>query len=95
MIQQYPNTLCTTQKQSNLTNSLPQDIAAFNEHDSLKLEEWLTDIETAADITNESRAMLAKAKLRGLTCTLVTEAINLDKPWDEIKNFVMAKTLQC
>ena len=37
------------------------------------------DIETAADLTNESWAKLAKAKLRGLTQTLVTEAINSDK----------------
>ena len=29
---------------------------------------------------------LQKAKLRGLTCTLVTEAINSDKSWEEIKD---------
>ena len=75
---QYTNTLCATQKQSSLNNSLLQDISVFNEHDSTKLEEWLTDIETAADLTNESRAKLAKAKLRALTCTLITEAINLE-----------------
>ena len=61
VIQQYTNTLCTMQKQTNLTNSLLQQIAVLNEHDSTKLEEWLTDIETAADLTNESRAKLAKA----------------------------------
>ena len=61
VMQQYTDTLCTTQKQSNLTNSLLQDMAVFNEHNSTKLEEWLTDIETAADLTNESRAELAKA----------------------------------
>ena len=82
VIWQYTNTLCTTQKQTNLTNSLLQDIVVFNKHNSTKLEEWLTDLETAADLTNESRAKLAKAKLRGLTCTLVTEAITLDKSWD-------------
>ena len=38
VIQHYTNTLCTAQKQSNLTNSLLQDIAVFNEHDSTKLE---------------------------------------------------------
>ena len=32
------------------------------------------DIETVADLTNESQAKLAKAKSRGLTCTLVMEA---------------------
>ena len=82
VIWQYTNTLCTTHKQMNLTNSLLQDIAVFNEHDSTRLEEWLTDIKTAADLINESRARLAKVKLRGLTCTLVTEAITSDKSWD-------------
>ena len=71
--------MCTTQKQSNLTNSLLQDIAVFNEYDSTKLEDWLMDIETAADLTNGSQAKLAKAKSRGLTHTLVMEAINSEK----------------
>ena len=70
------NTLCTIQKQTNLTTSLLQDIAVFNEYNSTKLEEWLTDIETTADLTIESQVKLAKAKSRGLTLTLVTEAIN-------------------
>ena len=54
----YANTwihYCTTQKQS-ITNSLLQDIAIFNEHDSTKLGEWLTDVKTAADLTSESPA---------------------------------------
>ena len=38
----------------NLTNSLLQDIAVFNEYNSTELEECLTDTETAADVTNES-----------------------------------------
>ena len=33
------------------------------------------DLETAADLTNESEAKLTKAKSRGLTHTLVTDAI--------------------
>ena len=60
VIHQYTDTLCTTQKQTNLTNSLLHDITVFNEHDSTKLEEWLTDLETAADLTNESWAKLTK-----------------------------------
>ena len=36
-------------------------IAIFNECNSTKLEEWLMDIETTADHTNESQAKLAKA----------------------------------
>ena len=43
---QYTDTLCSTQKQSNLINSLMQDLPIFNEHDSTKLEDWLLDIET-------------------------------------------------
>ena len=48
VIHQYTDTLCTTQKQTNLTYSLLQDITIFNEYDAKKLEDWLTDIETAA-----------------------------------------------
>ena len=81
---QYTDTLCTTQKQTNLTNSLLEDIAVFNEYDSAKFEDWLLDIETAEDLTNDSQDKLAKAKFRGLTHTLVMEAINSDKSWEEI-----------
>ena len=75
----------------NLTNSLLQDIAVFNENDSTKLEDWLMDIETTADLTNESWAKLAKAKSRGLTHILVMEAINYDKSWDKIKDLLWLK----
>ena len=54
VIHQYTNTLCTTQKQTNLTNSL-QDIAAFNEYVSAKFKDWLIDIETAADLICQSQ----------------------------------------
>ena len=50
---------------TNLTNSLLQGITVFNEYNSIKLEEWLTDIETAADLTNESQDKLPKSKSRG------------------------------
>ena len=91
VIWQYTDTLCTTQKQSNLMNSLLQEIAVFNEHDCTKLEAWLTDIETAADLTNGSKAKLTKVKLRGLMHTLVTKAITLNKSWDEIKDLLGIK----
>ena len=58
----YMNTLCSAQKQTNLTNSLLQDIPVFNGHDTTHLEDWLEDIETAADLTAESRTKLAQAK---------------------------------
>ena len=64
VIHQYTNTLCSTQKQMSLINSLLQDITVFNEYDLTWLEEWLMDIETAADLINESGAKLAKAKSR-------------------------------
>ena len=83
IIYQDTDTLCTTQKQTNLTNSLLQDIVIFNEYDSTKLEDWLMDIETAVDLTNESQAKLAKAKSGELTHTLAMEAINSDKSWNK------------
>ena len=55
------------------------------------LEDWLMDIETAADLTNESQGKPAKAKLRGLTHTFVMEAINSDKSWEEIKDLLRLK----
>ena len=77
VIQHYMNTLCTAQTQTNLTTSLLQDIPVFHGYDATLT--WLTDIEMAADLTNKSRVNLAKAKSRGLICTLITEAITLDK----------------
>ena len=59
VIKHYMNTLCSAQKQTNLTNSLLQDISIFNGHDTTQLEDWLLDIETAADLTAESRTKLA------------------------------------
>ena len=91
VIHQYTDTLCTTQKQTNLTNSLLQDITVFSEYNSTKLEEWLTNLERAADLTNESQAKLAKAKSRGLTHNLVTEANNSEKSWEEIKDLLRIK----
>ena len=63
----------------------------FNEHNSTKLEEWLTDIETTADLTSESRARLTETKSRVLMHTLVTEAITSNKFWDNIKDLLQLK----
>ena len=95
VVHQYTDTLCTVQKQTHLTNLLLQDISGFNEYDSTKLEEWLTDIETAAHLTNESWAKLAKAKSRELGHTLVIEAINSEKTWDDIKDLLKTLAVQC
>ena len=91
VLHQYTDTLCSIQKQANLTNSLMQGIPVFNEHDSTKLEDWLIDIEMAADLTNESRTRLTKVKSRGLMDTLVTEVISANKSWDEIKDLLRLK----
>ena len=83
--------MCSTQKLTNLTDSLLQDITVFNGHDSTKLGNWLMDIETAANLTSKSQAKCAKAKSRGLTHTLVMEAINSGKSWEGIKDLLCLK----
>ena len=42
-------------KQTTVANTLIQDIPTFNGSDSTQLEDWLVDIETAANLTDESR----------------------------------------
>ena len=86
VLQQYTATLCFAQKQNNFVNTLIQDIPIFNGNNSMPLEDWLVDIETAADLTAESRTKLAKAKSKGLTHTLITEALTSRKYWDDIKD---------
>ena len=55
-------------------NTLIQDIPTFNGSDSTQLEDWLVDIETIANLTDESRTKLAQAKSKGLTHTLIMGA---------------------
>ena len=62
VLQQYMETLCSTQKQTTYANTLVQDIPTFNGSTSMQLEHWLVDIETAANLTDESRSKLAQAK---------------------------------
>ena len=59
VLKHYTNTLCLVQKQTNFTNSLLKDISIFMGHDTTLLEDWLVDIETAANLTMESRTKLA------------------------------------
>ena len=73
---------------TNFTNSLLQDISIFTGHDTTLLEDWLVDIETAADLTSESRTKLAQAKSKGLSHTLITEAITSGKSWEDIKDLL-------
>ena len=55
-------------------------------HHKSQLEDWLTDIETASELTGESRTKIAQAKSKGLVRTLVSEALNAHKIWEEIKD---------
>ena len=66
------------QKQTNFTNPLLQDVSIFTGHDT-QLKAQLVGIETAADLTSESRTKLAQAKSKGPTCTLITKAITSGK----------------
>ena len=50
VLNKYTNTLCTTQKKTSKC-SLLQDIPILNGNDSSQLEDWLTDIETASELT--------------------------------------------
>ena len=91
VLQQYTETLCTAQKKSTFTNTLLQDMTIFNGSNSSQLEEWLTDVETTADITSKSRTKLAEAKSKGLTRMLISEAQDFDKSWEEIKDLLHLK----
>ena len=53
------DTLCNTQKKTTLESSWLQDIPTLNGQDSSQLEDWLSDIKTAAELTGESRTKLA------------------------------------
>ena len=78
-------------RKTTFASTLLQDITIFNGNDSTQLEDWLIDIETATDLTSESRTKLAQAKSKGLTHMLIPEALNLDKSWDEIKDLLHFK----
>ena len=91
MLDRYTETLCTAQKKTSLESSLLQDIPILNGQDSSQLEDWLTDIETASELTSKSRTKLAQAKSRGLVRTLITEALIAQKSWDKIKDSLCLK----
>ena len=46
------------------------------------------DIETVTDLTLESRTKLSQGKSKGLTHTLIKEAITFGKSWDNIKHLL-------
>ena len=91
VLDKYTDTLCNTQKKTSLESSLLQDIPTLNGGNSSQLEDWLTDIDTASELTGESRTKLAQAKSRGLMRMLISEALNLQKTWEEIKDSLHLK----
>ena len=91
LLSTYTKTLCTAQKKTSLESSLLQDIPTLNGQDSSQLEDWLTDIETASELTGESRTKLAQAKSKGLVRTLISEALTAQKNWEEIKDSLCLK----
>ena len=86
----HMDTLYATQRESNLTTTMLQDIPTFDGQDS-KLEDWLIDIETAGDILTESHTHLAKAESCGLTHTCNHKASQKEKYQDEIKGILRLK----
>ena len=71
--------------------SLLQDITVLNGNDSSQLEDWLTDIDTALDLTGKSRTKLAQAKSKRFIWTLISEALTSNKIWEEIKHSLCLK----
>ena len=49
------------------------------------------DIETASELTGESRTKLAQVKSRGLVRTLICEALTAQKSWEELKDSLHLK----
>ena len=63
----------------------------LNGQDSSQLEDWLTNIETASELTNKSRTKIAQAKSRGLVRTLITKVLTTQESWEEIKDSLCLK----
>ena len=91
VLQQYMETLCSAQKQTTFANTLIQDIPTFSGNHSTQLEDGLVDIETADNLTDESKTKLAQAKSKGLTCMLITEVLTSVKCCEEIKDLLCLK----
>ena len=91
VLDKYTETLCTAQKKTSLDSSLLQDIPTLNGQDSSQLEDWLMDIETASELTGETRTKIAQAKSKGLVRTLMSEALTAQKNWEEIEDSLQLK----
>ena len=90
-MQAYTNALCATQRESNFTTTILQDIPTYGGQDSSMLEDLFMNKENAADILTESCTCLAEAKPHGLTHTLICEATQTGKCWDEMKGILRLK----
>ena len=94
VLDKYTDALCKAQKKTSLESSLLQDIPILNGQDSSQLEDWLTDIETASELTGKSRTKLTQVKSRGLVRTLISVALNSQKTLEEIKDSPL-KNIKC
>ena len=91
VLSKYTNTLCNAQKKMSLESSLLKDITVLDGNDSSQLEDWLTDIETASELTGESRTKLAQTKSKGLMRMLISKVLISNKNWQEIKDCLHLK----
>ena len=91
VLNKYTDTLCNTQRKTSLESSLLQDIPTLNGQDSSQLDNWLTDIETASELTGKSRTKLAQAKSRGLVRMLISEALTSQMTLEETKDSLHLK----
>ena len=91
VLDKYTETVCTAQKKTSLESSLLQDIPTLNGQDSSQLEDRLAYIETASELTSESRTKIAQAKSKGLVRMLISEALTAQKTWEEIKDSLQLK----
>ena len=83
---------CTqTQRESNLTITMLQDIPTFDMKDSLNLEDRFMDIETTTDILTESHMCLTEARLCCLIHMLICDSTQTGKCWNEIKGILRLK----
>ena len=75
VLDRYTKTLCTVQKKTSLESSLLQDIPILNGQDSSQLEDWLTDIETASELTGE----IGTSKIKRISEDLNFRSFNYTK----------------
>ena len=71
--------LCTAQKKTSLESSLLQDIPTLNGQDCSQVEDWLTDIETASELTGKSRTKLAGGKIKRISKDTNIRSFNFTK----------------